>query len=112
MSQASSNLKLNSQNSQLNNDPTTWPPCERCGSPAPLKTRWGNLCEQCHEQATEEQNRIYMYCEPDEELCRIVAENSGRNGNAVLRHLAASELQRRQELQAAIESLHQAVSRG
>lgn len=53
------------------------------------------------------EQRLALFCEPDEGLAQIVAANSGRDGDRLFAVAATAELQRRNELKQALSQLNQ-----
>lgn len=51
--------------------------------------------------------RLALFCEPDEGLAQIVAANSGKTGDKVFAAAAAAELERRNDLKKALAQLNQ-----
>lgn len=52
------------------------------------------------------EQRLALFCEPDEGLAQIVAANSGKTGDKLFAAAAAAELQRRNELKKALAQLN------
>lgn len=76
---------------QKNTD--TWPPCTRCGAPAPLKTQYGDLCERCYVDATDQ--ALKLATTSDVDLCQMVAKNSAPDGDRFLILAAVREIEAR-----------------
>lgn len=53
---------------------------------------------------TDEQ-RLFIFCETDDNLCALMAANSGRGGDRALLRAARLELERRTELKKALQAL-------
>lgn len=74
--------------------------CEFCqlDPDAPLPIRVTGQC-------TDDQ-KLQLFIAGDEELCQLVASNSGRNGDKTLVTAAVQEIERRVDLQQAIDELN------